>query len=164
MDDASGSTTRSFSLALSLSLPRYRRLASVCTVKNRVSNATAWISPFEVSTTHGFVPKNLAASTPLKRRLLSASTTGSLCAPLSWVHTQVRPSLSFSPVMLSFHGTTDWNRKRKTMKERCGGGARVWKCRVGDELLFGIPVTRRIARNICPRSVTLATELPLRTD
>lgn len=49
--------------------PSNERLAtSVCTtVKNRVSNATAWISPFEVSTTHSnFAPKNLAASTVLK--------------------------------------------------------------------------------------------------
>lgn len=32
------------------------------------------------------------------------------------------------------------------------------------EVLFGIPVTRRVARNICPRSVALATELPFRTN
>lgn len=117
--------------------PSNERLAtSVCsTVKNRVSNATAWISPFEVSTTHSnSAPKNLAASTVLKptRSPLVISATQScifipVCAFKNRVHTG---AAKFAIPLRCFRFLPEQEQRNETREKRgkgwkgkrCGGG------------------------------------------
>lgn len=153
--------------------PSNERLAtSVCTtVKNRVSNATAWISPFEVSTTHSnFAPKNLAASIVLKPTRFPLVVGypvvylyACVCVSLkTLVHTgAAKFAASLSDAFLPEQEQRDETREKRGMQEkgerkRCGGGEfapRVLKLsRVGWRAFvteYRYTVCRR-SGNICP--------------
>lgn len=139
-------------------------------VKNRVSNATAWISPFEVSTTHSnSAPKNLAASTVLKPTRFPLVVG----YPVVYLYTCVcvfkNPSshrcdqVCHPSLMLSFlagAGTTERNegKKRNAGKGWKGRDAEVvlrhvfWNCLAWDDELLWRNTGARCSRsgNICP--------------